>query len=83
MLGTISTRVFSVWVPIPAIFVYIQPWAHGFYCSDITIRYPFHKGTVSSTMLYTVGAALPTILVCMSYLIHVTDILHHYYKILT
>ncbi|TNN58687.1 Phospholipid phosphatase 1 [Liparis tanakae] len=37
----------------------IRPYQRGFFCNDESIQYPFHHGTISSTVLYTVGFALP------------------------
>ncbi|XP_028318963.1 phospholipid phosphatase 1 isoform X1 [Gouania willdenowi] len=37
----------------------IRPYQRGFFCSDDSIRYPFHPSTVTSTVLYTVGFTLP------------------------
>lgn len=37
----------------------IRPYQRGFFCNDDTISYPFHHGTISSTVLYTVGFTLP------------------------
>ncbi|KAL6096724.1 plpp1 [Pungitius sinensis] len=37
----------------------IRPYRRGFFCSDDSIKYPFHSGTISSTVLYGVGFALP------------------------
>ncbi|KAM9820118.1 phospholipid phosphatase 1 [Neosynchiropus ocellatus] len=37
----------------------VRPYQRGFFCSDDSIKYPFHPSTVSSTVLYTVGFALP------------------------
>ncbi|XP_061732582.1 phospholipid phosphatase 1 isoform X1 [Nerophis ophidion] len=37
----------------------IRPYQRGFFCKDDSIKYPFHHGTISSTVLYTVGFALP------------------------
>ncbi|XP_077398561.1 phospholipid phosphatase 1 isoform X2 [Vanacampus margaritifer] len=37
----------------------IRPYQRGFFCSDDSIKYPFHHSTVTSTVLYTVGFSLP------------------------
>ncbi|XP_034752468.1 phospholipid phosphatase 1 isoform X1 [Etheostoma cragini] len=37
----------------------IRPYQRGFFCNDESIKYPFHHGTISSTVLYTVGFTLP------------------------
>ncbi|XP_041914517.1 phospholipid phosphatase 1 isoform X1 [Alosa pseudoharengus] len=37
----------------------IKPYQRGFFCKDEGISYPFHHSTVTSTVLYTVGFALP------------------------
>ncbi|KAK6315605.1 hypothetical protein J4Q44_G00131290 [Coregonus suidteri] len=37
----------------------IKPYQRGFFCNDDSISYPFHQSTVTSTVLYTVGFALP------------------------
>lgn len=37
----------------------VRPYHRGFFCSDDTIRYPFHNSTVTSTVLYSVGLTLP------------------------
>ncbi|XP_061603874.1 phospholipid phosphatase 1 isoform X1 [Phyllopteryx taeniolatus] len=37
----------------------ISPYQRGFFCSDDSIKYPFHHSTVTSTVLYTVGFSLP------------------------
>ncbi|CAG5867767.1 unnamed protein product [Menidia menidia] len=37
----------------------VRPYQRGFFCSDDSIRYPFHHSTVTSTVLYTVGFSLP------------------------
>ncbi|XP_043244605.1 putative phosphatidate phosphatase isoform X3 [Amphibalanus amphitrite] len=35
-----------------------RPFERGFYCDNDSIRYPYHHGTISSTVLYSVGFAL-------------------------
>ncbi|KAM9306490.1 phospholipid phosphatase 1 isoform 1-T1 [Pholidichthys leucotaenia] len=37
----------------------VRPYQRGFFCSDDSIKYPFHSGTVSSAVLYSVGFTLP------------------------
>ncbi|XP_063334377.1 phospholipid phosphatase 1 isoform X1 [Pelmatolapia mariae] len=37
----------------------IRPYQRGFFCTDDSIKYPFHSSTITSTVLYTVGFALP------------------------
>nr|XP_061800305.1 phospholipid phosphatase 1-like [Nerophis lumbriciformis] len=37
----------------------IRPYQRGFFCSDDSIKYPFHHSTITSTVLYTVGFSLP------------------------
>ncbi|KAF6729105.1 Lipid phosphate phosphohydrolase 1 [Oryzias melastigma] len=37
----------------------IRPYQVGFFCSDDSIRYPYHPSTITSTVLYTVGFVLP------------------------
>lgn len=37
----------------------VRPYQRGFFCSDDSIRYPFHNSTVTSTVLYSVGLTLP------------------------
>lgn len=37
----------------------VRPYQRGFFCTDDTIRYPYHSSTVTSTVLYTVGFTLP------------------------
>lgn len=37
----------------------VVPYQRGFFCSDDSLRYPFHSSTVTSTVLYTVGFTLP------------------------
>lgn len=37
----------------------VRPYQRGFFCSDDSIRYPFHSSTVTSTVLYSVGLMLP------------------------
>ncbi|KAM4719847.1 phospholipid phosphatase 1 isoform 2-T2 [Anableps anableps] len=37
----------------------IRPYQRGFFCSDDSIKYPFHSSTITSTVLYTVGLGLP------------------------
>lgn len=39
------------------------PYQRGFFCDDESIRYPFKESTVSSSILYTVGLGLPTLVV--------------------
>jgi len=40
-----------------------SPYQRGFFCGDESIRYPFKESTVSSSILYTVGLGLPTLVV--------------------
>ncbi|XP_034085422.1 phospholipid phosphatase 1 isoform X1 [Gymnodraco acuticeps] len=37
----------------------VVPYQRGFFCTDDSLRYPFHSSTVTSTVLYTVGFTLP------------------------
>ncbi|XP_062869626.1 phospholipid phosphatase 1 [Trichomycterus rosablanca] len=37
----------------------VRPYQRGFFCKDESIAYPFHSGTITSTVLYTVGFTLP------------------------
>lgn len=37
----------------------VRPYQRGFFCNDDSIKYPFHHSTITSTVLYTVGFALP------------------------
>lgn len=37
----------------------IRPYQRGFFCTDDSIKYPFHTSTITSTVLYTVGFTLP------------------------
>lgn len=37
----------------------VVPYQRGFFCTDDSLRYPFHSSTVTSTVLYTVGLTLP------------------------
>lgn len=37
----------------------MHPYQRGFFCSDDSIKYPFHHSTITSTVLYTVGFVLP------------------------
>ncbi|XP_050440844.1 putative phosphatidate phosphatase isoform X2 [Adelges cooleyi] len=52
-LGTVG---FSV------LFFYLwgSPYHRGFFCSDLSIRYPFKESTVPSKYLYLIGLGLPT-----------------------
>jgi len=40
-----------------------SPYQRVFFCGDESIRYPFKESTVSSSILYTVGLGLPTLVV--------------------
>lgn len=37
----------------------IYPFQRGFFCNDNSIQYPFHDGTITSTVLAVVGLGLP------------------------
>ncbi|XP_027719225.1 phospholipid phosphatase 1 isoform X1 [Vombatus ursinus] len=37
----------------------IKPYQRGFFCSDNSIKYPYHDSTVPSPLLYAVGFTLP------------------------
>ncbi|XP_037548276.1 phospholipid phosphatase 1 [Nematolebias whitei] len=39
----------------------VRPYQRGFFCNDDSINYPFHQGTISSTVLYGVGLTLPIV----------------------
>ncbi|CAK6444088.1 unnamed protein product [Pipistrellus nathusii] len=38
---------------------YIYPFQRGFFCTDISIQYPYHDSTVSTTMLSVLGLGVP------------------------
>ncbi|XP_050520170.1 putative phosphatidate phosphatase [Daktulosphaira vitifoliae] len=40
-----------------------EPYQRGFYCNDESIRYPFRESTVPSSVLYSVGLGLPTLVI--------------------
>lgn len=44
-------------------YMFGSPYQRGFFCSDESIRYPFKESTVTSSILYTVGLGLPTLVV--------------------
>lgn len=46
----------------------VRPYQRGFFCSDDSIKYPFHHSTITSTVLYTVGFALPISCVSSTFL---------------
>ncbi|XP_048224472.1 phospholipid phosphatase 1 isoform X1 [Perognathus longimembris pacificus] len=37
----------------------IYPFQRGFFCTDNSIKYPYHDGTVTTTMLIILGVGLP------------------------
>nr|XP_005887442.1 PREDICTED: lipid phosphate phosphohydrolase 1 isoform X1 [Bos mutus] len=37
----------------------IDPFQRGFFCKDNSIQYPYHEGTITTTVLSTVGLGLP------------------------
>ncbi|KAB0369630.1 hypothetical protein FD755_018623 [Muntiacus reevesi] len=37
----------------------IDPFQRGFFCKDNSIQYPYHDGTITTTVLSTVGLGLP------------------------
>ncbi|XP_042338856.1 phospholipid phosphatase 3 isoform X2 [Plectropomus leopardus] len=39
----------------------IRPYQRGLYCSDSSLRYPYKKSTVSSSVLTSVGLTLPAV----------------------
>lgn len=57
----------------------VRPYQRGFFCSDDSIRYPFHNSTVTSTVLYSVGLTLPISCVSRSHhrRQHATHCRHH------
>ncbi|CAH1393400.1 unnamed protein product [Nezara viridula] len=51
--------VFAVGFPILIFRLFGVPYKRGFYCDDLSIRYPFHPSTVPDYALYIVGIGLP------------------------
>lgn len=52
---------FLVGFPILIFYLFVQPYKRGFFCDDLSIRYPFKPSTVSNVTLYIVGLGLPII----------------------
>lgn len=44
-------------------YMFGSPYQRGFFCGDESIRYPFKESTVTSSILYSVGLGLPTLVV--------------------
>ncbi|KAL4091202.1 hypothetical protein QTP88_025930 [Uroleucon formosanum] len=53
----------SVGFPVLMFYMFGFPYQRGFFCGDESIRYPFKESTVSSSILYTVGLGLPTLVI--------------------
>lgn len=53
----------SVGFPVLMFYMFGSPYQRGFFCSDESIRYPFKESTVTSSILYTVGLGLPTLVI--------------------
>lgn len=49
----------AVWVPVLVLDLVGKSYRRGFYCDDDSIRYPFFDSTVSTVVLFTVGAGIP------------------------
>ncbi|CAG0918078.1 unnamed protein product [Notodromas monacha] len=47
-------------------FVAGQPYERGFFCNDVSIRYPYKDSTISNTLLYIIGLVVPTITIVSS-----------------
>lgn len=54
-----------VGVPVLVLFLFAQPepYERGFFCNDNSLMHPYHKDTVTTTLLVAVGAALPIVTV--------------------
>lgn len=49
----------SVGLPILIFRLFGQPHKRGFFCNDLSIRYPYHDSTVPDIALYFIGLGLP------------------------
>ncbi|KHJ95716.1 hypothetical protein OESDEN_04334 [Oesophagostomum dentatum] len=50
-------------IPCLILEIYGKPHKSGFYCDDASIRYPFHKPTVSTELLNFLALSIPIVLV--------------------
>uniref|UniRef100_W8BAN9 Putative phosphatidate phosphatase n=1 Tax=Ceratitis capitata TaxID=7213 RepID=W8BAN9_CERCA len=50
-------------VPIIIFEFVIEPFHRGFFCSDETIRYPFHKNTITTAILAVIVVGVPAIII--------------------
>lgn len=55
-------------VPIVILNYVAKPFQRGFYCNDESIRYPLKENTISSLLLYVVGAAIVAVVVRLAWL---------------
>lgn len=56
--------VFAVGLPILIFRVFGKSFKRGFFCDDLSIRYPFHPSTVPDYGLYIIGFVLPISVMC-------------------
>ncbi|CAH0382817.1 unnamed protein product [Bemisia tabaci] len=56
----------AVGFPILLFYLFGDPYKRGFFCSDESIRYPYHGSTVSNVALYIVGMGLPIIVMLIT-----------------
>lgn len=55
--------------PMLILFLVGTPFKRGFYCDDLSIRYPFHESTVPSYVLYVGGLGVNTfVMILIEYL---------------
>ncbi|XP_014249883.1 putative phosphatidate phosphatase isoform X3 [Cimex lectularius] len=55
----------AVGVPSLYLHLFAQPYQRGFFCDDMSIRYPFKQSTVSTVVLYFIGLGLPIIVMIL------------------
>ncbi|CAI9731658.1 Hypothetical predicted protein [Octopus vulgaris] len=57
-----------IWIlvalPLPLMYMYIEPTKKGFFCNDQSLRYPYKPDTVSTNFLYLASCLIPLVLVC-------------------
>ena len=61
--GILVNLIITIIVALPILILYLVgvPFKRGFFCDDETIAHPYESSTISSTVLYVVGFAVPLI----------------------
>ncbi|GAB1601551.1 phospholipid phosphatase 1-like [Argonauta hians] len=59
-----------IWIlvalPLPLMYLYIEPTKKGFFCNDQSLRYPYKPDTVSTNFLYLASCLIPLLLVSVT-----------------